>query len=263
MKNSQKGFIVPLLIVIIAILVIGFGVYVYNNKKVSEKEILDGKIAEECSKGGNGPKEISQECGNLLAEKRLKYPEEFPSGVNKTNLITQPSTQPDETSNWKTYTNDQYNLSIKYPVDFSINESKGGGFFNEQNLYDLSISAPADYQKNTDFNIGRIEILVSPSIAKCYTSSSNGGNLSSIKLINGISFYYNPQQPFEDDAMGGQRGKDSLFASIHDNQCYRIQKFVGYRDARGFTNPPYPQHFDEQKVNTDLDNIISTFKFTK
>src|SRR3989344_3994463 len=33
MKNSQKGFIVPVLIVIIALLVIGGGVYVYKNKK--------------------------------------------------------------------------------------------------------------------------------------------------------------------------------------------------------------------------------------
>ena len=30
MKNTQKGFIVPLLIVIIAVLVIGGGVYVYT-----------------------------------------------------------------------------------------------------------------------------------------------------------------------------------------------------------------------------------------
>ena len=34
MKNSQKGFIVPLLIAIIAILVVGGGVYVYNKEKV-------------------------------------------------------------------------------------------------------------------------------------------------------------------------------------------------------------------------------------
>lgn len=33
MKNSQKGFIVPLLIAIIAVLVIGGGIYIYNNKK--------------------------------------------------------------------------------------------------------------------------------------------------------------------------------------------------------------------------------------
>jgi len=33
MKNSKKGFIVPVLLVIIALLVVGGGVYVYENKK--------------------------------------------------------------------------------------------------------------------------------------------------------------------------------------------------------------------------------------
>ena len=33
MKNSQKGFIVPLLLAIIAILVVGVGVYIYSSKK--------------------------------------------------------------------------------------------------------------------------------------------------------------------------------------------------------------------------------------
>ena len=33
MKNNQKGFIVPLLLAIIALLVIGGGVYIYQNKK--------------------------------------------------------------------------------------------------------------------------------------------------------------------------------------------------------------------------------------
>ncbi|MEK7128199.1 MAG: hypothetical protein AAB933_01370 [Patescibacteria group bacterium] len=34
MKNNKKGFIVPLLLGIIALLVIGGGIYIYNNKKV-------------------------------------------------------------------------------------------------------------------------------------------------------------------------------------------------------------------------------------
>jgi hypothetical protein len=41
MKNSQKGFVVPLLIVIIALLVIGGGVYVYENKKVGTPVVID------------------------------------------------------------------------------------------------------------------------------------------------------------------------------------------------------------------------------
>ncbi len=39
MKNSQKGFAIPLLIAIIAILIIGGGVYLYTNKKSSSVDI--------------------------------------------------------------------------------------------------------------------------------------------------------------------------------------------------------------------------------
>ncbi|MSU54979.1 MAG: hypothetical protein EXS46_00385 [Candidatus Taylorbacteria bacterium] len=41
MKNSQKGFIAPLLIGIIALLVIGGGVYIYGNKKVEVPAVVD------------------------------------------------------------------------------------------------------------------------------------------------------------------------------------------------------------------------------
>jgi hypothetical protein len=43
MKNSQKGFIVPLLLVIIAVLVVGGGVYIYENKKTEAPIIVDTK----------------------------------------------------------------------------------------------------------------------------------------------------------------------------------------------------------------------------
>lgn len=41
MKNSQKGFIVPLLLVIIAVLVVGGGVYIYENKKTETPAVID------------------------------------------------------------------------------------------------------------------------------------------------------------------------------------------------------------------------------
>ncbi|MEI7463402.1 MAG: Ser-Thr-rich GPI-anchored membrane family protein [Candidatus Taylorbacteria bacterium] len=41
MKNSQKGFVVPLLVAIIALLVIGGGVYVYDNKKADVPAVVD------------------------------------------------------------------------------------------------------------------------------------------------------------------------------------------------------------------------------
>ncbi len=41
MKNSQKGFIVPALLIIIALLVIGGGVYVYENNKVEAPVVVN------------------------------------------------------------------------------------------------------------------------------------------------------------------------------------------------------------------------------
>ncbi len=41
MKNSQKGFVVPLLIAIIVVLVIGGGIYIYENKKVEVPIVVD------------------------------------------------------------------------------------------------------------------------------------------------------------------------------------------------------------------------------
>ena len=44
MKNSQKGFVVPLLIVIIAVLVVGGGIYVYENKKAEVPATVDSTV---------------------------------------------------------------------------------------------------------------------------------------------------------------------------------------------------------------------------
>ncbi len=41
MNNSQKGFVVPLLIGIVALLVIGGGVYIYQNEKIEVPEVVD------------------------------------------------------------------------------------------------------------------------------------------------------------------------------------------------------------------------------
>jgi len=41
MENSQKGFILPALLVVLALLIIGGGVYVYKSKKVETPAVVD------------------------------------------------------------------------------------------------------------------------------------------------------------------------------------------------------------------------------
>ena len=172
---------------------------------------------------------------------------------------TASSTNPKLIPPSNTFTNSAQKFSINYPLGFTSEESAAGGFYNETNLYNLSINVPASYQKNTDFNIGRVTVSVSPTITQCYSSSGSSTiDMTATKVINGITFHYNLSQPTDDSAMGGQRGKLSLFATIANNHCYRIEKQVGYRDLHGFTEPPYAPHFDEAMVNADLDAIITS-----
>lgn len=41
MKNLQKGFVIPILLVIVALLVVGGGVYIYENKKAETPVVID------------------------------------------------------------------------------------------------------------------------------------------------------------------------------------------------------------------------------
>ncbi|MCX6752632.1 MAG: hypothetical protein NTZ87_04025 [Candidatus Nomurabacteria bacterium] len=93
MKNSQKGFIVPLLIAIIAVLVIGGGVYIYNNKKVGEPVLPEDTTTQTTTQN-----------------------------QQQTNTRTLPVTldlSSSSTSNWKTYTNNEYGFEFKYPTDWT------------------------------------------------------------------------------------------------------------------------------------------------
>ncbi len=61
MKNLQEGFVVPLLIAIITVLVIGGGVYVYNNKKVEAPSVVNQNKIQPTNTGtqnANGDKNL-------------------------------------------------------------------------------------------------------------------------------------------------------------------------------------------------------------
>jgi hypothetical protein len=169
----------------------------------------------------------------------------------------------DNIPGWKTFTNEKYHLSVQYPTDFKISEQNNGAYFNESINYTLSISAPSDYQKNTNFTGAWISINNDSSIEKCffYNSNDNNPDMTATRVINGITFHYNPDQPFPDSAMGGQRGLYSLFAAVFDNQCYRVDETIGWHDSNW--NEPAGYHspvpdFDLQKVNSDFDRMISS-----
>lgn len=93
MKNLQQGFIIPALLAIVALLVVGGGVYVYKNQKVEKPIVLDTETQQS---NQNQPKIDAQ----------------TPPIVAKENI-----------SNWGTYTNKEYGFELKYPKDWIHNNS--------------------------------------------------------------------------------------------------------------------------------------------
>ena len=66
MKNSQKGFIVPMLLGIIALLIIGGGVYVYESKKTEAPTVVNPNQAQQTNTGTQDVNEDQNLLTNAL-----------------------------------------------------------------------------------------------------------------------------------------------------------------------------------------------------
>ena len=114
MKNNQyiqqaqykKGFIVPILIAIIALLVAGGGAYIYQNKKTEVPAVVDTTTQQ----------------------------------LNQIQQQTKSSQTDTSTLNWETYSNADF--SLKYPATWYLNSSSPG-FINITN-YDSSVIPGSD-----------------------------------------------------------------------------------------------------------------------
>lgn len=85
MKTTQRGFIVPLVLVIIALLLVGSGAYVYvQNRQVKQLEI-----------------------------------------VNQASATSKGQVTDSQTAGWKTYTSKEYGFEMQYPADWVLESSSG------------------------------------------------------------------------------------------------------------------------------------------
>ena len=95
MKNQQKGFVVPLLVAIIALLVVSAGVYVYENKKAEVPIVTNTEIQQ--------PDQVQQQTNTQTLPVNTQT-------INSNSI---------DTSNWKTYTNSNPAFSFNYPSSWN------------------------------------------------------------------------------------------------------------------------------------------------
>lgn len=150
-------------------------------------------------------------------------------------------------------------FEIQYPKEFVLSEDDEAEFNKDPNLlYRVTISNSYGYQKGTDLDTAYIQILASTSTATCLIDTSNWLKFASSTMIHGMPFYYNPEQPFSGEDIMGVSYFYSFYAGIRNDKCYRIIKEIDYYTDKYSRTPLNLPHFDEKKVNADLDKIIAS-----
>ncbi|MEI8327732.1 MAG: hypothetical protein WCG02_01180 [Candidatus Taylorbacteria bacterium] len=131
MKDSQKGFVVPLLIAIIALLVVGGGVYVYQNNRTESLSVVNNipPIINEVLPVVNNTPQQSEPAPQTAVQKAVVKP-------------PTPNIQQVTASNWKTYSD--ASISFEYPALLSIKNDGGITTLNHSIAY--THSSPCDFK---------------------------------------------------------------------------------------------------------------------
>jgi hypothetical protein len=124
--QNQKGFVIPLIIAIVAILTLGGVVLVTNNKKVESPVIVNSNLPAQPTQTSTSTVSCVPEGGiiganveGLVCCSGLVH---LPVDYSNSGTVTKcgkPSLQ-DTASEWKTYTNTQYGFSFQYPINAKV-----------------------------------------------------------------------------------------------------------------------------------------------
>ena len=227
MKNLQKGFVVPLLIAIIAVLVVGGGVYVYNNNKKAEIQDLPADT------------EI-QTTNQVQQQTNTKTP---PANTQTNNLNSQ-----SETLNWKIYSG--VNFSFKYPPDWYMNISSPGSINitnYDPSFYETHGSDAPLSKENIAIHISTFTNLSANETIESWVNKLGLSDKRNI-LVDGVKalrgkIIYTGQEESGYYKKGESSGDYVIF--IYNGKGYQI------------VYSPYGS-----KLVSTFEQILSTFKFT-
>jgi hypothetical protein len=211
--KSNRPVIIVSVIVIFLLLAVGASAFYLGKMASSPKQVACTMEAKLCpdgsSVGRTGPK-----C-------------EFASCPTTTPT-------PDETANWKTYTNTQYSFSFKYPLDWSFDEEK-----------------PSTIVFGPTSTINHIGETVSPYVSRFITLTiSDSTPNQDLIVFKNISPSLSPA--WKDTKVGEIDGKEVRHLGCLSGNCKDI---IFQHDKTIF------DFFDQNNLK-ELNQILSTFKFT-
>lgn len=174
--------------------------------------------------------------------------------------------QTTQTSSWKTYADPNNLISFKYPQDFTVaekdnettitfpNSYKGSSYTYKNDVNNASISIDTGIMNRLGFSGNFCKIPIAGTLD---AKEVKVNNLSYIKSSTGNA------------AMGGFYGAKTVYATIHNGNCYQIVLAVegqgpgaGSNDGQGPLPQDYAPSGSKDRFISILDEVVSTFKFT-
>ena len=191
----------------------------------------------------------------------------------------QPSTQqegeqqtkkPDQTADWKIYTNTQYGFEFKHPADYQIKEGELAGralsyfippqtYFLESGTEVVTVAMPKGTFPATNLegafmavNVGKNLTLVG---CQQYNAKSPEEKfMTKIIAVNGIEFF----QAEDSGVATGHMSVDRIYHTFYNNTCFEI--VLGVRTSSAMV-PDLAKEVDQNQVFAKLEQILNTFKF--
>ena len=167
-----------------------------------------------------------------------------------------------------TFTDQGKTFSFTYPSEFSVS---GGGvgystgwmdFATTSGMVLAKLTIPSTFEPNTNFGDATFTIGTSadPAAVKSCTTFSAGGTKAaeSQVIINGTTY----TKFLESDAGAGNDYQTTSYRTVRNNQCYAVEYTIHSANIQNYDPSQGITAFDQNKVNSVLESIVQSVRFS-
>ncbi len=195
-----------------------------------------------------------------------------PQASLENSVVAPTSDYYSNTAEWQTDANNtKGGFTIAYPIDFDTQDNyMATPTMNWQvgatttGIVFFTLTVPRAFEPQTNFADATLTVGSSEdaaAVAQCMSAGQTGGPATptSTATINGSVFTVF----HSNDAGAGNYYQTTSYRTLHAGQCYAIEYTVHSGQIANYPTSYDLQPFDQAKIDTLMQNIISTFTFNE
>lgn len=163
-----------------------------------------------------------------------------------------------KTDNLQNYKNSAYNFQFDYPATFALTDPNYGNLENK--IVQVQLLSGAYPKTNFDDAAFTVSRKTAKSLSECLTMNEpeGGTGFKNGTTVNGIKFYTTTGN----GAGAGNYYETKIYRTFASSECFEIVETIHTSNIGNF-DPGTVTEINKTPIWTELDNILSTFNFTK